>query len=98
MRVTVDTEAGNPQIEADRGHPRDQLSVFLPARATTAPSLRKIGSRGLGYGAPVTLLLKEPQGSRTFEYPVPSSLTVTTNPHSPGLSDHPSTVEVAQGV
>jgi hypothetical protein len=40
--------------------------------------------------AAVTLILKEPHGSRTFEYPVSSSLTVTTMTHSPGPSDNPS--------
>jgi hypothetical protein len=37
----------------------------------------------------LSLILKEPCGSRTFEYPVPSSLTVTTVTLSPGPSDHP---------
>jgi hypothetical protein len=41
-------------------------------------------------GVPVTLILKESQGSRTFEYTVPSSLTVTTIAFSPSPSDHPS--------
>jgi hypothetical protein len=37
----------------------------------------------------LSLILKEPCGSRTFEYPVPSSLTVTTVTLSSGPSDHP---------
>ena len=37
--VRVDTETRNSQIEADRRHPRDHFSIFLPARAATAVSL-----------------------------------------------------------
>jgi hypothetical protein len=40
----------------------------------------------------VTLILKEPHESRTFEYPVPSSFTATNITLFPRPSDHPSFV------
>jgi hypothetical protein len=86
--VFIDTGLFNPSVhparlELWRGS-KIAVSFFGPPSGNLVLKLTH-SSRDAG----VTLILKEPHGSRTFQYPVSSSLTVTTITLSFGLSNHP---------
>jgi hypothetical protein len=69
------------------GPPSGTLVLVL----THSPNEARIRMQSSGEET-VTFILKESHGSRTFEYPIPSSLTATNITLFPSPSDHPSFV------